>query len=218
MKKKRYTVSLYFICPLLFIGIVSAVLSGCSEKPEQAKVPQESVSEKKMAAEPAKVVESVPDQTLSDGGEKELDISSKQAASSTREGIAFPDVIYMDNKAYAEHTKEVVLFTHQKHMDEYAKKFPDFFKDGCGACHHDANNKPLVLEAGDAVQDCIECHKQPGERPKGKDAPKLSKEERLAYHAEALHYNCKGCHSDVNKKTGTTEAPTTCSKCHLKKV
>ena len=218
MKKNRCAVSLYFMCPLLFIGIVAAGLFGCSEKPEQAKVSQESVSEKKMAAEPPKVVESAVDQTLSDGGEKESDIPPKEAASSTQEGIAFPDVIRMDNKAYAEHTKDIVLFTHQKHMDEYAKKFPEFFEDGCGACHHDANNKPLVLKAGDAVQGCIECHKQPGERPKGKDAPELSKEERLAYHAEALHYNCKDCHSDVNKKTGTKEAPTTCTKCHLKET
>ena len=116
MKKNRYAVSLYFICPLLFIGIVFAVLFGCSEKPEQAKVSQESVSEKKVVAEPPKVGESVPNQTLSDGGAKGLDIPLKQVGSSTQEGLAFPDVINMDNKAYAEHTKGIVLFTHKKRL------------------------------------------------------------------------------------------------------
>ena len=222
MQKNKYSVSLYFtllsFCPFLFIGIVFGVLSGCSEKSEQAKASHESVSEKKNIAELPKIGEIVTTETLSDGEEKKLDIRSKQVRSSTHEGIAFPNIININNKAYAKHTKGIVTFTHKKHMDEYAKKFPDFFKNGCGDCHHDANNKPIALKAGDNVQGCIECHKQPGERPKGKDAPKLSKKERLAYHTEAIHYECKDCHKGVNKKTGKRGAPTTCSKCHLKKI
>jgi len=119
------------------------------------------------------------------------------------------DEIKMENKAYAKHKKGIVTFTHKKHMDEYGI--------GCGECHHDENGKPLALKKGDSVQPCIECHKKPGERPKGKGAPKLSKTERLAFHAEALHYNCKDCHKNVNKKTGKKSAPTTCAKCHSKK-
>ena len=132
-------------------------------------------------------------------------------------GTDVPDEIKMENKAYSKHKKCIVTFTNKKHMDEYAKQFPDFYKNGCGDCHHDKDNKPLALKVGDDVQPCIECHKKPVERPKGKGAPKLSKKERLAYHAEALHYNCKGCHKGVNKKTGKKAAPTTCSKCHPKK-
>lgn len=132
-------------------------------------------------------------------------------------GTDVPGEIKMENKAYSDHSKGIVTFTHKKHMDEYAKQFPDFFKNGCGDCHHDANNKPIALKAGDNVQPCIECHKKPGERPKGKDAPKLSKSEKLQYHAEAIHANCKDCHKDVNKKTGKKDAPTTCAKCHPKK-
>jgi len=125
-------------------------------------------------------------------------------------GTTVPDVIKMDNKAYAKHKKGIVQFGHKKHAEEY--------KAGCGECHHDENGKPLDnLKAGDNVQSCIECHQKPSERPKGKSAPKLSKEERLAYHAEALHYNCKDCHKAFNKKNNTKAAPTTCSKCHPKK-
>ena len=121
------------------------------------------------------------------------------------------DVIKMDNKAYSKHKKSIVTFPHKKHVEEYYA--------GCGECHHDANNKPLNnLKIGDDVQNCIECHKKPSERPKGKGAPRLNKQQRLEYHAEAIHYNCKGCHKKFNKKTGTKAAPTTCAKCHPKRA
>jgi hypothetical protein len=127
-------------------------------------------------------------------------------------GTTVPDCIKMENKAYEKHKKSIVLFSHKKHVEEY--------KTGCGECHHDENNTPLDhLKEGDAVQNCIECHKMPGERPKGKGAPKLTKKERLAYHAEAIHYNCKDCHKKFNKKKGLKSkdegaAPTTCKQCH----
>ncbi len=122
-------------------------------------------------------------------------------------GSTAPDVIKMQNDY--EHTKGIVEFTHKKHVAEY--------KAGCGDCHHDENNKPLAdLKEGDNVQKCIECHNKPGEKPKGKNAPKLSKSEKLQYHAEAIHDNCKGCHKDFNKKNKTKAAPTTCTKCHPK--
>jgi len=125
-------------------------------------------------------------------------------------GTTAPDVIEMNNKAYAKHTKGIVKFSHKKHSTDY--------KAGCGECHHDANNKPLnTLKAGDNVQNCIECHKKPGEKPKGKGAPKLSKKQELEYHAEAIHDNCKGCHKKYNKANKTKKAPETCSKCHPKK-
>ena len=125
-------------------------------------------------------------------------------------GTNVPDVIKMENKAYKKHKKSIMTFSHKKHIEEY--------KAGCGECHHDKDNKPLNdLKEGDNVQNCIECHKKPGERPKGKGAPKLSKKQRLDYHAEALHYNCKDCHKKFNKKNKTKKAPTTCTKCHPKK-
>ncbi len=130
-----------------------------------------------------------------------------------------PDMIEMKNPAYKEHKKGIVNFTHKKHSEDYAGFFPDLYKNGCGECHHDENNKPLTsLKAGDDVQSCIECHKKPGERPKGKNAPKLTKKQKLEYHAEAFHYNCKGCHKKLNKMLKTKKAPTTCAKCHPKKA
>lgn len=132
-------------------------------------------------------------------------------------GTKVQDVTKMEDPSY-KHKKSIMKFTHKKHAEEYAEKFPEYYKNGCGECHHDKNGKPLALKMGDDVQRCIECHKKPGERPKGKGAPKLTKEQRLEYHAEAIHYNCKGCHTKYNKKyKPETKAPTTCAKCHPKK-
>jgi hypothetical protein len=68
------------------------------------------------------------------------------------------DVIRMENKAYEEHTKAIVDFTHKKHNEEY--------KIGCGECNHDDKGKPLNnFKLGDEVQSCIECHQIPGQMP-----------------------------------------------------
>jgi len=130
-----------------------------------------------------------------------------------------PDVIPLEDPAYKEHKKGVVEFTHGKHQKDYAKDYSDLYKNGCGECHHDKDNKPLTnLKEGDDVQKCIECHKIAAEAPKGKKAKeKLSKKEKIKdYHAEALHENCRGCHKKFNKKYKPKKAPTTCAKCHPK--
>ncbi len=122
---------------------------------------------------------------------------------------AFPRTIAMAAEAYAEHTKPIVQFSHDKHVLEYMAS--------CGACHHNEDGEPLDdLKVGDAVARCIDCHDKPSEPPKGKDAPDLSPAEELEYHAEALHQNCKGCHMTYNKENNTRAAPTSCSKCHAK--
>jgi len=130
---------------------------------------------------------------------------------------AVPEIIKLEDPAYKEHKKAAVEFHHLKHQTEYAKQYPDLYKNGCGECHHDKEGKPLTnLKAGDDVQRCIECHKIASEAPKGKSAKKkLSKKEKIKeYHAEALHENCKGCHKAFNKKYKPKKAPITCSKCH----
>ena len=105
------------------------------------------------------------------------------------------------------HTKSIVSFPHKKHVADYKAK--------CGDCHHDDKHNRLDdLKDGDNVQSCFECHNKPGEKPKGKDVPKLTLQEELKYHAEAMHANCKGCHQKTNQASGTTKAPTTCIKCH----
>lgn len=121
-------------------------------------------------------------------------------------GTTAPAEITM--QAAYEHTKEAVTFTHDKHIKEH--------KIACGECHHDDKGKPLDLKEGDNVKSCFECHNKPGEL-KGKEAKGLSKEEKLAYHANALHENCIGCHRQYNKENKTKAAPNKCTDCHPKK-
>jgi len=137
-----------------------------------------------------------------------------------------PPVIELNDPAYKEHQKGIVQFEHQKHQKEYAEKYPDLYKNGCGECHHDENNKPLTgLKEGDDTQRCIECHKIPDEMPaalkKEMREKKASKEEikkkELEYHAEAFHENCTACHRTYNKEfKPSKKAPTTCTTCHPK--
>ena len=122
-------------------------------------------------------------------------------------GTKAPAEIQM--KAGYEHTKEIVTFTHEKHIAEH--------KIACGECHHDDKGQPLTgLKEGDEVKSCFECHNKPGEL-KGKKAKGLSKAEKLAYHANALHENSIGCHKDYNRKNKTKAAPQKCTDCHPKK-
>ncbi|MFZ1982983.1 MAG: cytochrome c3 family protein [Desulfatitalea sp.] len=109
-----------------------------------------------------------------------------------------------------EHKKSISVFTHQKHSVDY--------KIACGECHHDDKGQPLTkLKDGDTVQKCFECHKKPGEL-KGKEAKGMSDKDLRAYHANAVHDNCVGCHKKFNKENkdkGKT-APQKCEECHPK--
>jgi hypothetical protein len=136
------------------------------------------------------------------------------AAATLQASTQVQDVIKMDNKAYAKHKKPIVEFTHKKHMEEYAAKNPELFKNGCGECHHDDKNKPLThLKMGDDVKNCIECHSKTGKMEPG--------DKKLDYFKNAIHENCKGCHKAFNKahklkSNSPKAAPTSCNKCHVK--
>lgn len=139
------------------------------------------------------------------------------AAGAIYAATAVQDAFKMENKAYNEHTKGIVEFSHKKHNEEY--------KIGCGECHHDDKGKALNdLKAGDDVKSCIECHKLPGQMPgklkKEMREKKASKKEiaakEMEYHAEAIHENCVTCHKAYNKKNKTKAAPQSCTKCHPK--
>jgi len=124
------------------------------------------------------------------------------------EEVVQEGIIKMEEPSY-KHKKPIVAFTHLTHIEKYQIK--------CGECHHDDAGAPLndiTLESD--VEKCFVCHNKPGEKPKGKDAPKLTSAEKLAYHAEAFHQNCIGCHKKFNKETGKKTAPISCSKCHAK--
>ena len=115
-------------------------------------------------------------------------------------------------------TKGDVQFSHKKHSEEYTKAYAKLYEKGCGECHHDAKNQPLKdLKADSKVQACIECHKKCGEAPKGKDAPKLDKKQKLEYVGEAFHEDCITCHKAFNKEFAPKKAPITCNDCHPKK-
>ena len=116
-------------------------------------------------------------------------------------------IILMDTPGYESHTKPIVKFTHQKHMEAYSKS--------CGDCHHDNTGKPLDLKPGDPVAGCIQCHKE----TKKKKGEKLEKPEKIRiYHDEALHTNCVGCHKAYNITKGDPKgmgpAPASCKACH----
>ena len=129
-------------------------------------------------------------------------------------GTTVKEVIELETDGYESRKKGTISFSHSKHQDAYRKQFPDMYTAGCGECHHDENNKPLVdLKVGDEVQACISCHKKPAHAT-GKSAKGLSKKQKLEYHANALHKNCKDCHREVNKATGAKKAPVTCKACH----
>jgi predicted CXXCH cytochrome family protein len=122
-------------------------------------------------------------------------------------GTKMPDVVQM--KAPYEHTKSIVTFDHAKHVKDY--------KLACGECHHDDKGKARTeMKEGDEAKTCFECHNKPGEL-KGKKAEGLSKQEKLAYEANAVHENCQGCHREYNKAHKTKAAPTVCTGCHPKK-
>lgn len=129
------------------------------------------------------------------------------------------DQIRMENQAYGEHEKSINVFTHKKHATEYAENNPDLYTNGCGECHHDVDGEPLKeLKEGDDVQNCIECHDKPAYM-RGREARGLTKEQKLEYHANAIHYNCKGCHKLYNKKMDLKSkdkgaAPRRCKQCH----
>jgi cytochrome c553 len=128
------------------------------------------------------------------------------------------DVLKVDKTGYTKIEKGEIQFNHKKHAENYAKEYASLYPNGCGDCHHDAKGQPLKGLTNDSkVQKCIECHKKPGEAPKGKDAPKLTKEQKREYHAEALHDNCEGCHKEFNKNFKPKKAPVTCNDCHPKK-
>lgn len=123
--------------------------------------------------------------------------------------------------------KGIHVFTQKKHATEYADNNLDLYKNGCGECHHDDDNKPLKdLKEGDEVQNCIECHKKPAYiKTKERRKKGLKKKDAIKeYHANAIHSNCQGCHKKYNKAKGLKSkdkgyAPTRskCKTCHPKK-
>lgn len=218
---------------ILFVvlAIVALLAAGCSKSEEKkpGAVPGEEIIGMELPPEPAPADEPMP---VEEGAEMEVAVieeepvaeeaapaAAEEAAeeAAPAEGIDIVEVIAMNEPSY-EHKKPIVSFSHKKHFTDY--------KVSCGDCHHDSDGQPLAdLEPGEDVEQCIACHDKPGEMPKAekKALKKLPPEEALsmemAYHAEALHTNCRDCHKAWNKehgKRGKDGAPTSCTACHAK--
>ena len=115
------------------------------------------------------------------------------------------DTMTMESKLFPEHKKGLVTFTHKKHNVDY--KIP------CADCHHVYTDGKNTWKEGDAVQKCDACHSE-AKAPSGKDAPNMSKEEKIKkYYYSAIHENCAGCHKALKKEAKPT-GPTTCKECH----
>ena len=140
-------------------------------------------------------------------------VASMFLAAGLYAGTTVGDTVKLE--APYKHTKGIIEFSHLKHSTEY--KNPQGETISCGECHHDDQGQPLAdLKVGDDVQQCFECHSEPGEL-KGRKAKGKSESELLQYHANAMHDNCITCHKEYNKANKTKAAPQTCSKCHPKK-
>jgi len=165
---------------------------------------------KKSVVEPAKEKSTpVPAPAKEVVHKKTVPSVAPEAAAPTAAVSGMPDIIAMKNSAYPKHKKPIVLFAHKEHAEAYGI--------GCGECHHDDSGEPRTeLKPGDAVEGCIACHSEPGKAPSKLNGKKLTKEDKLEYHADALHRNCIACHKEFNKKNNTKAAPSSCNKCHDK--
>jgi|AntAceMinimDraft_18_1070375.scaffolds.fasta_scaffold48131_2 hypothetical protein len=174
----------------LIAGIAFSLVYGrhCQKKEASTKMAFKVVTNK--VTEKIEKVETVKEEVKEKRDEKEISNVSETEP---------PTIIFMSSPVYKEHQKKIVVFNHSKHAS---------YK--CEECHHDSNGTPLT---DDTIQiqgtkKCSECHAKVGKRPAG-----LSKKDRLAYHKEALHKNCSGCHRKV-KKEGKMAPPVICKGCH----
>lgn len=108
-----------------------------------------------------------------------------------------PAFIQMDTEAYDRHRLPKVVFPHKKHFMDYGLT--------CSTCHHDADVEPVTSDS--EILKCIECHTLTAEKPR---RVRLSYEERMEYHMNAVHQMCRSCH----KASGKDTVPRSCAQCH----
>ena len=100
-----------------------------------------------------------------------------------------PNDIKIDEKGYEKDKKGPVEFAHQKHSEFRA----------CIDCHH---NYKDVVEKGQSVRKCSECHNP------------LRKEGEVIKLQIAYHKTCKHCHQALAKSGKPTGPFKECSGCH----
>ncbi len=102
-----------------------------------------------------------------------------------------------------------VKFTHLKHVQDYGA--------ACGDCHHDENVEPIEAYDPDAVYTCGECHANEGLLIGPIAENSTSREDQLAYRANAIHMQCIGCHQMYNNLNQVVRVPESCKTCHARR-
>jgi hypothetical protein len=201
-----------YVLMLIFIGLLSFSVTGCSQAPEDKDAAVDSTSEDagdagesgtEKTTEAMEEVKKEAEQMLEDTKEKTKDVVEQ-----IKEGTTVTDVMEMRNTdAFGTHSMGIVMFSHKKHADAA----PDGYGIACGECHHDKDGRPLDIGESDDIQGCMACHDKT-ERPRRTE--NMSKEDwdamQLEYYYGAIHANCIDCH-----RTGGA-GPVQCTECHPK--
>ena len=107
------------------------------------------------------------------------------------------DVILLNNQGYKKKRKGPVEFTHKKHAYEY--------RFLCWDCHHDYKDGQNIWVPWGETKRCSQCHD-----PRKKEPNKIMLQ-------KAFHYQCKGCHKELEKIGRKAGAYKKCGGCHQKK-
>ena len=192
----------FCVLGIFFLTGISCSKEEAKEEPEQAATeesPQvrdtgaeKGVPKKKAAPEPDKTVPAV------ETGE------TKREAQPAPEPTDYPPVIILASSLWEKHTKEPVELTHKKHIKNYGVS--------CTECHNVFKEGKNIWEPGMPVNKCQECHDEPTIKGE-KGLPPGSKMRNLKL---AFHKNCQGCHRNLKVQNPESNAPTVCSKCHVK--
>ena len=105
------------------------------------------------------------------------------------------DVYLLNTQELGEHTRPLVLFEHQKHVEK--------MNEACISCHHDYNEN-LGMSQSDGAR-CADCH-----------TLEASAENRIKLE-DAYHARCKNCHESLFDK-GNKTIPIMCGQCHKRGV
>ena len=107
------------------------------------------------------------------------------------------NVILLNNQAYKKKRKGPVEFTHKKHAYDY-RLF-------CWDCHHEYKDGQNIWVPWGETKECSQCHD-----PKKKEPNKIMLQ-------KAFHFECKGCHKQMEKIGRKAGAYDKCGGCHMKK-
>jgi hypothetical protein len=100
------------------------------------------------------------------------------------------EIIVIQSKPLAPHTRPLVTFNHQEHSETYE----------CSRCHHDYDEN--YNNPGGNESKCSQCHQVspgPGQNP----VPLVM----------AVHRSCKSCHTFLLER-GKPSGPVMCGQCH----